>query len=106
MNGANRCLVAEETRCNFFVLVNGYCQLGKFNLDDNQYVGNSLNDSTIYLRSDLGESNSLSISLSNLKYENFTHRYPNLHLHGRYTILCLVFEALFQICKFTFHRLS
>ena len=71
MDGANRCLVAEETRCNFFVLVNGYCQLGKFNLDDNQYVGNSLNDSTIYLRSDLGESNSLSISLSNLKYENF-----------------------------------
>ena len=56
MDGTNRCLVAEETHCNFFVLANGYCQLGRFNLDDNQFVGNSLNDSTIYLRSDLGES--------------------------------------------------
>ena len=47
MDGTNRCLVAEETQCNFFVLVNGYCQLGRFSLDDNQYVGNSLSDSTI-----------------------------------------------------------
>ena len=54
MGGTNRCLVAEETHCNFFVLANGYCQLGRFNLDENYFVGPSLTDGTIHLRSNLG----------------------------------------------------
>ena len=47
---AKRCLVADKHICNFFILANNYCQLGRFNSKQELHAG-QISDNKIFLRS-------------------------------------------------------
>ena len=51
---AKRCLVADKHICNFFILANKYCQLGRFNSKQELHAG-QINDKKIFLRSNFGK---------------------------------------------------
>ena len=54
---AKRCLVANKRYCNFFIHTHPYCQYGKLNSNYGQFIEGDLITSEIYLRSDIGKSN-------------------------------------------------
>ena len=64
---AKRCALSNDNTCNFYIVINGHCQLGRFNVNGNNFKG-PMNDATViklkshldlpkFIRDNLGGSN-------------------------------------------------
>ena len=52
---AKRCAMSQDNTCNFYIVKNSHCQLGRFNLNQNTFKGPMSDSDVIKLKSHLGK---------------------------------------------------